>query len=92
LRHILESIDNIMDFMKDKTDEDLANDKMLFFAVVKNIEIIGEAAYMLTKDFRERHAEVPWQELLICGTCWCTVTTRQVRGLSGILAGTIWSL
>ena len=35
--------------------------KILFFAVVKNIEIVGEATYMLTKAFKESHSTIPWQ-------------------------------
>lgn len=28
---------------------------------MKNIEIVGEAAYMLTKDYKQNHQIVPWQ-------------------------------
>jgi len=33
----------------------------LFFAVVKNIEIVGEATYMLTKEFKQTHSSIPWR-------------------------------
>ena len=36
------------------------NDKLLFYAVMKNVEIIGEAAYMLSKEFKNAHPETPW--------------------------------
>ena len=61
LEHIVESIDNIFSFTNSKSADDLSVDKMLFYAVVKNIEIIGEAAYMLTKAFRHLHPETPWE-------------------------------
>ena len=38
-------------------------DDMRYYAVVKNIEIIGEAANMLTADFRDAHPETPWKML-----------------------------
>ena len=41
LEHILESIANVIEFTKNSTFEDLVNEKILYFAVVKNIEIIG---------------------------------------------------
>lgn len=44
LRHILGAIDNVLEFMEEKTADDLRRDRILFYAVVKNIEIIGEAA------------------------------------------------
>lgn len=39
---------------------DVENDPIIFFGFVKHIEIIGEAVYMLTKEFRETHPEVDW--------------------------------
>lgn len=64
LSHIIEAIDNILEFMDGKTENDLATDKLLFFGVVKNIEIIGEASYMLTKDFIEEHPATPWVDII----------------------------
>lgn len=37
---------------------------MLYFAVVKNMENIGEAAYMLTPDFKDSHPDTPWQDII----------------------------
>lgn len=64
LRHIDECIGHIMDFLKDKSLEDMTNDVMCYHAVVYNIMIIGEAANMLTKEFRESHPEVPWRNIV----------------------------
>lgn len=61
LYHIEASIGHIMDFLEGKTYEEMQGDKMCFHAVVYNIMIIGEAANMLTKEFREEHAETPWR-------------------------------
>lgn len=63
IEHMLEAANNIMEFMKGKRLIDLQNDKILFFAVVKNIEIIGEAAFMLTKEYREAHPDIPWRQI-----------------------------
>lgn len=50
--------------MKDKAAEDFLLDQMLYFAVVKNLEIIGEAAYMLTQDFKSSHPQTPWADII----------------------------
>ena len=55
------AIDRIMRYTDGKTFDDLVADDMMYYAVVKNIEIIGEAANMLTSDFRETHSETPWK-------------------------------
>lgn len=64
LQHMLEHIERSEQFMKGKTLADLENDTMLRYAVVKCVEIVGEAAYMLTLDFRETHPQTPWKIIL----------------------------
>ena len=64
LLHIKESIDNVFEFLEGKSPKDLANDKLLLFGVVKNIEIIGEAAYMLTKEFKAMHPDTPGLDII----------------------------
>ena len=44
LEDIQNSIDNVRQFVDGVTFEAFVNDKMRYFAIMKNIEIIGEAA------------------------------------------------
>jgi len=37
---------------------------MLPLSIVKSIEIIGEAASTISKEFRERHEEIPWASII----------------------------
>ena len=64
LQHMLEHIDRAEQFAEGKTLADLENDAMLRYAVVKCIEIIGEAAYMLTIEFRDSHPLTPWNVIV----------------------------
>ena len=41
----------------------MVSDDMMYYAVVKNIEIIGEAANMLTQEFQAAHPETPWKQV-----------------------------
>lgn len=61
LEHINAAINRIIRYTSDKSYDDLVADDMMYYAVVKNIEIIGEAANMLTKDFQLSHPETPWK-------------------------------
>lgn len=61
LEHILSAIDRIISFVDERKIEEIRKDDVLYYAVVKNIEIIGEAAYMLTPNFREAHPQTPWK-------------------------------
>lgn len=64
LRHMLHAMENINRFVADKTLDDFAVDSLLYYAVIKNLEIIGEAAYMLTAEFKETHQLTPWNQIV----------------------------
>ena len=64
LRHIEECIINIESYLQGKTFEDMTLNRMCFHAVVYNMMIIGEAANLLTVEFRESHPEVPWRDIV----------------------------
>ena len=61
LEHIVEAIDNILNHSSAKTKEELESDKLIYYGVVKNIEIIGEAAYKMTRAFRRQHPDTLWE-------------------------------
>lgn len=61
LEDIIEHADNIAMFMEGYTLEMLRADKRTYYSVMKNVEIIGEAAYMLTNAFKSEHPETPWK-------------------------------
>ena len=61
---MLTAIDNVAQFLEGRTMDDLRSDKMLFFAVVKNIEIVGEAANFITKELQTQHPEVAWRDVI----------------------------
>jgi uncharacterized protein with HEPN domain len=64
LHHMLEAIDNIFEFVAGKTFDSYKKDKILRFAIIKNLEIIGEAAYLLSKDFKSKNDGVEWNDII----------------------------
>lgn len=64
LIHMIDAINRVNEYMAEKSEEDLKNNSMLFFAVVKNIEIVGEAAYKLTNEFKTSHQATPWRQIV----------------------------
>ena len=53
LEHIVQAIERIKRYTNGKRFDDLVEDDMMYYAVVKNIEIIGEAANLLTNEFKK---------------------------------------
>ena len=64
LLHIIEAIDNIFEFIENKEVADYKKDKILRFAVIKNLEIAGEAAYLLSRSFKEKHKHIEWADII----------------------------
>lgn len=65
LRHMLvEAAQTALNFMKDENRDSLNTDQKLVFAVVRAVEIAGEAASKLTKDFRDKNPQVPWAAII----------------------------
>ena len=64
LEHIIEAIDRILKNTKGSTLDELSSNDIFYYGIVKNIEIIGEAAYHLTKAFRDNHPETPWLAIM----------------------------
>ena len=64
LEHILDAISVIENGIATYPKEELLNNRLLYYGLVKQIEIIGEAANMLTHEFRDEHTEVDWRPIV----------------------------
>ncbi len=63
LKHILDAINRLETYASNLSKEELVADVMRYYGIVKNIEIIGEAARMLSDEFKSSHSEVPWRAI-----------------------------
>ena len=63
LQHILDAINGIMSDKEVYTLEQVKESTILFYGFAKYVEVIGEAVYMLTKEFRELHPEIEWRQI-----------------------------
>ena len=64
LAHILDAIHVIENGLVTYTKDELMTKPLLYYGMVKQVEIIGEAANMLTIEFREAHNEVDWRPIV----------------------------
>ncbi|TET90887.1 MAG: DUF86 domain-containing protein [Methanomassiliicoccales archaeon] len=63
LQDILESISRIEKYVADMTYKDFAKDQKTVDAVIRRIEIIGEATKNIPEHVREKHPNLPWREM-----------------------------
>lgn len=83
LRHILDSIAKIELYLMDMDSEEFKNHNLKIDAVVRNIEIIGEATACLTRDLKAKHPKVEWR--------FATATrNRLIHGYFDVDPSIVW--
>ena len=63
IEHILQSIDRIESYLAGKDHQSFSNDFMLQDAVVRQLEIIGEATKRISNELRNINPQVPWSDM-----------------------------
>lgn len=63
IEHILESIKDINNFILNTSKKEFGENKEKLNAVIRSLEIIGEAVKNLPISFREKYPEVPWKKI-----------------------------
>jgi len=61
---MLEAIGRIEQYTKNISFDNFSNDQKTIDAVVRNLEIIGEAANRLPEEFKEKHSDVEWYKIV----------------------------
>ena len=64
LEHIIDAIDRLLSAKDRNVLDNLKETDFVYYGIVKNIEIIGEASYRLTKAFRDSHPQTPWSYII----------------------------
>jgi len=63
LRDILENMDLAEHFIENLSHDGFSKDRKTVYAVLRCIEIIGEAAKNIPAEMRRAHPEIPWKEM-----------------------------
>jgi len=64
IHDILECIERIEKYVSGLSYDDFIKDDKTKDAVVRNLEIIGEAANQIPMDIRERYKDIPWAQIV----------------------------
>lgn len=86
LEHILDSIEKIKKYCKNiKDEDDFIEDGKTQDAVVRNIEIIGEAASKLSCDIKNNYPKIKWRTI---------IDTRNllIHGYFGVSYIAVWNI
>jgi uncharacterized protein with HEPN domain len=83
LRHMVEAAESAVQFLAGRQRPDLDQDRMLLFAVVRAIEVLGEAASQVSAETRDTHAGIPWRAII-------GMRNRLIHAYFEINTETVW--
>ena len=64
LLHMRDAVEEAMSFVREKNRKNLDQDRKLVLALMKDIEIVGEAASRISKETQHEIPEIPWANIV----------------------------
>ena len=64
LKHMLDASNEIVEFTKDKNQDNFNSDRKLQLSVVHLLEIIGEAGAGISEDVKNKYQKIPWKSII----------------------------
>lgn len=85
LLHMLEHAREAIQLMAGRTRPDLDTDRVLSLALVRLLEIVGEAAARVSSDARARRPAIPWTEIV-------SLRNRLIHGYDSVDLDVLWTI
>tara|TARA_Y100000294_G_scaffold37567_1_gene33248 strand:- start:195 stop:521 length:327 start_codon:yes stop_codon:yes gene_type:complete len=64
LKHMLDAAKEALSFISEKSENDLYKNRMLALSLIKDLEIIGEAANKVSEETRKIGSKIQWQDIV----------------------------
>jgi len=64
MRHLIDALNSAIRFARGRDRKDLDSDEMLLFALVRAVEVAGEAASRVNPETRAELTELPWDSMI----------------------------
>lgn len=85
LRHMLDHAQEAVELCRGRTRQDLGADRLLNLAMVRLIEVVGEAANRVSKPRQELHPEIAWREIV-------SMRNRIIHGYDAVDFDILWAV
>lgn len=85
LRHMLDYSRKAVAMIEGRAREDLNRDEMLCLALTRLVEVVGEAAARVSRPGQERHALIPWAQIV-------GLRNRLVHGYDAVDLDILWDI
>lgn len=85
LQHMLDHAKEAFELVQGKTRTDLDSDRLLNLAMVRLLEVIGEAANQVPKQKQAQYPEIPWPEIV-------ALRNRLIHGYDSVDFDILWQI
>ena len=85
LKHILEEISFVLNAVKEKDKDLVVNDPVLSRAIIRSLEIIGEASAKVDPDFKSIYPNVEWRKM-------SNTRNRLIHDYFGVDYDIVWDI
>ncbi len=85
LEHILVCIQKIKSYTANLNEADFLKNSLVQDAVIRNLEIIGEATKKLNAEFRKNHPEIEWKKI-------AGMRDKLIHDYIGVDLWAVWSV
>jgi len=85
VRHILDAANKIVGFTDNRQRQDLDDNEMLTLALVRLIEVVGEASKHVSWETRKQNPNIPWKQM-------CGIRDRLIHAYFEINLDIVWGV
>ena len=85
VHHMLDHAREAMEMVRGRSRPELDTDRMLSLALVRLMEVVGEAATRIPEEFRSRYPEVPWRDV-------ADLRNRLIHGYDVVNLDILWTI
>jgi uncharacterized protein with HEPN domain len=85
LRHMLDHAREAVALVQNTTRDDLHANRVLSLALVRLLEIVGEAATRVSEELRARHSQIAWRQII-------SLRNRLIHGYDAVDLDILWQI
>jgi uncharacterized protein with HEPN domain len=63
INHVIEVADAVASYIKDVTPEDFSKNRMLYDAVMRNLQILSESTQKISGETKDRYVDISWKDI-----------------------------
>jgi len=83
IEDVIDAMNKSIEFVKDMEYEDFIHDDKTTFAVIRAIEVVGEAVKNIPEDVKKGYSEIPWREM-------AGMRDKLIHGYFGVDLRRVW--